>query len=727
MSGIIQNNRIYLSFDECINHKYSLCFGINNIQGFEPTKFYLYSDDNQGNFCVTFNNNQYNQTQCLINIDNNPYIVSHVPIVSNITSIETTNYIDITDIFATYSNDLLILAYDMINCDIEKQLGKKSDIKNTYSYIKSLSHGIQIAGTIRNDPSFTAKYSIEYVINLYQLSDTPMIGRVGDPHIGYFYNSYHIGTDLPLFGEQIVIINRMNLNKKPWKFVIDKTIPDEFYDPIKNGILSWNAYFKYLNLGEPFYVLPRLNDDEYDVFDMNHWYIVGTNIENFNGPYSAYSVNVIDNRSGENLCGIISMNLTRIKSNPLRYFIMNGRDPHQISEYKHYFEQYISWVIAHEIGHQLGLRHNFMGQQNKDHLTTVMDYNDLFDDMNQTKLFNPQGVLREYDLHAIEYGYCLIPDEKTGIKHDKLKNIVSNFNIPFGTDENFTENINPLITKNDFDDKPLDFVTNHLSIYYEYRQNMIELLNEGKINSFEYNNTFMFLYTQKYPDLIDMCLKYLGGRYFNQQRDLWIEVGEKEILKSIGLLLQLINSIEYSQEEYKHFVYELRLSPISNEFSIYSTNVTNLYNIYQGIIQHIFKNMTIPSKFIIMNQSNFKYKNMLYCFTFSYKTIKQTPFISESDGIFPELGAIMNNDDVWKVKMDMILKSNTFKLNQRINWVEYLVTLYKKSTNGMIKSDIFDLLIQIQSIFTSVILRLPSINVQHWLLLNQIIREILPK
>src|SRR2546430_14748747 len=86
-----------------------------------------------------------------------------------------------------------------------------------------------------------------------------------------------------------------------------------------------------------------------------------------------------------------------------------------------YLLQYISWVVAHEVGHQLGLRHDFMGNLQSNGFGSVMDYIDLFADFMNLRALNIENTQREYDLKAIDYGYRPLECEITGIKHPQLE------------------------------------------------------------------------------------------------------------------------------------------------------------------------------------------------------------------------------------------------------------------------------------------------------------------
>lgn len=754
MFGLTKDNKVYLKLEDLIDRQFVICFGILDIKGFEETKFYLRDDGL--NLSIRFTMNPTDSTHCYLTIIENPNVWSGVPVFINVEQIDNSEYINITDWIRTYSLKILQLTYESFNTSDKKDIQSLEKVYTHIYGIKSLNQGIQILGAIKSGESFDmSPYSINHIINLYQLSDTPMIGRVGDQRIGYFYNNFKMDTKRYLTGNPMIIINRLNLEKKPWRYLIDTSIPKEYHQMIKNGVLSWNKYFNTLGLGQPFEVITYENPNyptEIDVFDTNMWYIVGTKADNFNGPYSGFSMSVDDYRSGENLFGMISLNLLKIISNPTRYIVMNGYHLDQTSEFKNYIEEYVSWIVAHEIGHQLGLRHNFMGNFKKNSVSTVMDYVDIFNDLTAINRFNPWGTTREYDLKAIEYGYIPLENETTGVKHPQLEIIAHQINTPFGTDENFFEKINPLISTIEDKDDPLLFVEEIIPIYHKYRQNLLNFVKNGMITSYEHNTMFIYLYTQKYVDLIDICLKYIGGRYYDKDRTFFEPISKQSIVHALTILLILLNEIEYTDDEYQYFIYDYQQNDDRQLFnrvqleSIYSLNVVNLYYFYQNLVNHVMKGITTDQRITRLTQNNnwssvdeFSAVDLMYNFTFAVKTQKPTIYdINQINGIFPEIGALLNNDSQW---YHLLLDISPLKYNKQYSWIEQLIRVYKKTTNYSVKECSFIILHKIKnSINHHILPYVITINEQynnkqfwnnsrnkmfnHWSLLSQMIKNI---
>lgn len=144
----------------------------------------------------------------------------------------------------------------------------------------------------------------------------------------------------------------------------------------------------------------------------------------------------------------------------------------------------ISMLVCHEVGHTLGLRHNFKGSaiytmeeinspQVKDKKTfssSVMDYLPVNMNHNDGKVQGNYCMIDigEYDMWAIEYGYT--QDERT------LKSIlgrVADPKLQFATDED-TFGPDPLARRYDMSKEPLDYANNQVRIAKHNRNKLID-------------------------------------------------------------------------------------------------------------------------------------------------------------------------------------------------------------------------------------------------------------
>ena len=148
-----------------------------------------------------------------------------------------------------------------------------------------------------------------------------------------------------------------------------------------------------------------------------------------------------------------------------------------------YLEQAIIETVAHEVGHTLGLRHNFRASTaySLDTLTadpsrtsltaSVMDYTAASIPSNRSK----QGAyystsIGAYDKWVIEYGYKVIEGEQPGVQGPELQAIAARGarepTLAFSTDEDEpgTDGVQPLVNRWDLGSDPISFHEDRLAL-----------------------------------------------------------------------------------------------------------------------------------------------------------------------------------------------------------------------------------------------------------------------
>lgn len=141
----------------------------------------------------------------------------------------------------------------------------------------------------------------------------------------------------------------------------------------------------------------------------------------------------------------------------------------------------LSDLVAHEVGHTLGLRHNFkassvysLDKVNSDAVKgqpftgSVMDYTPININMETGKLQGDFCMtdVGPYDMWAIEYGYTF------GDPKEVLKRVAEPM-LVYGTDED-TVGPDPLIRRYDFSADPLDFAKSRLQLINYHRGRLVD-------------------------------------------------------------------------------------------------------------------------------------------------------------------------------------------------------------------------------------------------------------
>jgi hypothetical protein len=355
--------------------------------------------------------------------------------------------IDVTDM---YNGDVAAISLP----DNVKKAYKVSGIDNTRSYIdtiKSFPVNVEVRTlkTFRAAESPTdntnAALTFELNTSMLLLPKTPMKARLMDARVGYFGQSQtDYGTDAQK-AEATSYIHRWRLEpkdeaaygrgelvepKKQIVYYIDPATPKKWVPYLVAGINDWNkafeaAGFKNAIVGK---VAPTVKEDpEFSTEDARYSVLryFASDVQNAYGPH------ISDPRSGEILESHVGWyhNVMSLLRN--WFFIQtaatnpNVRNPQFTDEQ---MGELIRFVSSHEIGHTLGLPHNFGSSyaykvdslRSKTFTAThgtapsIMDYarfNYIAQPGDGVTRFYPQ--IGEYDLWAVKWGYSYFNGNKT--------------------------------------------------------------------------------------------------------------------------------------------------------------------------------------------------------------------------------------------------------------------------------------------------------------------------
>ena len=442
------------------------------------------------------------------------------------------------------------------------------DKENSYfSELKSFPLNSEIEVTLhfkssKPQPLFTLADSRSMLHRYhYSLSALPESGyqpRVADDRIGHFLTIYQDYSTQLLETPYQYYITRWQLEKsepkfklskpkKPITFWIENTVPVEYRDAIREGVLLWNKAFEKIGFENALEVSQMPDEADWDPADVRYstirWiiqpgegYAVGPSRANpFSGEiYDAdirVSADYIRIYFREFSEFITPLSLMETGSDGLwkdhpsllpsrsensrsdRYCDFASGMQHQMSfgwnlllsrglvsdhpeDLKKFIHQAIVDLIVHEVGHTLGLRHNFkassaidmknLADKNFTNLNgitaSVMDYNAInIAGKNQAQGSFFQTTLGPYDYWAIEYAYKpLDPDSKISEKEmlEKIAGKVADPSLAYGTDEDAfglsTRGIDPSCNLWDLGNNPLEFYQQRLDLAQELWQEIPE-------------------------------------------------------------------------------------------------------------------------------------------------------------------------------------------------------------------------------------------------------------
>ena len=407
-----------------------------------------------------------------------------------------------------------------------KNYPKNTSVEVTYGFFNPSPKGSV-------DAVPDARYSSIVARHMFvEMPDDEYEPRVADQRVGYFSTKI---TDLSTYdyfkGKDL--INRWRLIKKdptaeisepvnPIVFWVENSTPEEIKPFVVEAIELWNIAFEKAGFKNAVVAKIQPDDAEWDAGDVQYNVIRWASTPS--PRYSGYGPSVANPRTGEMIAADIVQEF-----NSISY----GYRLRKIWGYDEENDPLRQWIISltlHEIGHTLGLRHNFKASwlydaieihdkniTGKNHIGSVMDY----DPIN----IAPEGVEQgnffptepgPYDIWAIVFGYSQDMNEK------ERENLLSQSTKPefiFGTDDDAMgspgSNMDPRNKRYDMSSDPITYTVQRLKIIDNKINELPEIFNEPGSTYTELKATFDSLLRDKGRFAESIAIQ-IGGVYSNR-------------------------------------------------------------------------------------------------------------------------------------------------------------------------------------------------------------------
>lgn len=326
--------------------------------------------------------------------------------------------------------------------DTLKAFPKNIEISTTVTY--QSKKGMSNVGFLETgSPRIPLTYELNSSMVL--LPEVPMKARLFDPRVGYFTVGYTDFDSNPQGIEYKKLITRWRLEpkdeaaylrgelvepKKPITTYIDPATPKKWVPYLIQGVNDWQVAFEKAGFKNAIYALEAPTDDpSWSLEDARHSAIVykPSDIPNASGPH------INDPRTGEILETHINWYHNVMSLLRDWYMIQAGTIDEAARKMQlddELMGQLIRFVSSHEVGHTLGLRHNFGSSHTvpveklrdkawveaNGHTPSIMDYARFNyvaqpeDGITRAGIFPRIGI---YDKWSIEWGYRWLPQFQT--------------------------------------------------------------------------------------------------------------------------------------------------------------------------------------------------------------------------------------------------------------------------------------------------------------------------
>jgi hypothetical protein len=408
--------------------------------------------------------------------------------------------------------------------------------------------------------------------SLIKVPNNDYIPRIDDQRIGYFTTRV---TDMTSSSHTPYrdLIHRWNLKKKnpgaklsepekPIVFWIENTTPYEFRDAVSEGVLAWNKSFEAAGFKNAVQVKVQPDNAGWDAGDIRYNVLRWTSSPS--PPFGGYGPSFVNPKTGQILGADIMLEYVyftnRVKYDKL--FSPEAADLNpsfcQIGNYVHQenllglisteilqdgeaikkdlINESIIRLVLHEVGHTLGLNHNFKSshlhnieESHNAALTkavgltgSVMDYVPVNLSLNPKK----QGqyystVPGTYDDWAILFGYSQSlenpKDEKK--RRNKILALSTDPELMFGNDADDMRSsgngIDPRVMIGDMTNEPIEHAIQRIKLMDKLMRGLYKKYTDNGVSFHAMRDAFNIL-TREKSSCASIISRFIGGVYVNR-------------------------------------------------------------------------------------------------------------------------------------------------------------------------------------------------------------------
>jgi hypothetical protein len=480
-------------------------------------------------------------------------------------------------------------------------------VEVTFGYVNKMPNSDAYSVSAVTDPRYLSITGRHIFI---KMPDDEFEPRVNDHRVGYFVNK---STDLTSYENfpNFALINKWRLIKKdpeaqlsepvePIVYWVENTTPEEIIPAVVAGIENWNIAFEEAGFKNAIVAKIQPKDAEWDAADYDYNVIRWSSEPD--GNLLGIGPSVTNPLTGEIISADVVNKLLAVK---IGY---NYRKLYGYSKDNDPLMQYITNLTLHEVGHTLGLRHNFRGSYKYSPteihdkeltgntiMNSVMDY----DPINVAPKGTKQGIFfstvpGEYDKWAIKFGYTpgLTDEDRRLMLLDSVKPELS-----FGTDDEAMSypgnNIDPRTKRYDMSNDPITYATDIINIVDE-KINELPVIFSDEESFNNYTNAFFRFFRTK-GRFLETVAQQIGGVYVNKisstqdDRTILEAVPYDKQKQAMALLADKVfanGSMNYDSKILANLMYErgTRSSSGNNDPDFHALVLSSQSNILRNIL-----------------------------------------------------------------------------------------------------------------------------------------------